>query len=83
MAGIAGYGGWRWIFILEGLFTCVVAAISFFVIPDWPDKSRFLTDPERELLLRRLALDVADAKMNRWNKKASKRVFSDPKIYLG
>ena len=83
MAGIAGYGGWRWIFILEGIFTCVVAFIAFWVIPDWPELARFLTMEERELLVHRLAVDAADAKMNRWDKKAAKRVFSDPKIYLG
>jgi hypothetical protein len=83
MSGIAGYGGWRWIFILEGLFTCVVAFISFWIIPDWPESARFLTIEERELLIHRLAVDAADAKMSRWDKKAAKRVFSDPKIYLG
>jgi MFS family permease len=83
MSGIAGYGGWRWIFILEGLFTCVVAFISFWLIPDWPESARFLTMEERELLIHRLAVDAADAKMSRWDKKAAKRVFSDPKIYLG
>ena len=83
MSGIAGYGGWRWIFILEGLFPCVVAFISFWLIPDWPESARFLTMEERELLIHRLAVDAADAKMSRWDKKAAKRVFSDPKIYLG
>lgn len=83
MAGVAGYGGWRWIFILEGLFTCVVAFVSFWIIPDWPEAARFLTTEERNLLIHRLALDAADAKMSRWDKKAANRVFSDPKIYLG
>jgi sugar phosphate permease len=83
MAGVAGYGGWRWIFILEGLFTCVVAFVSFWIIPDWPEAARFLTTEERNLLIHRLALDAAYAKMSRWDKKAANRVFSDPKIYLG
>jgi len=83
MAGVAGYGGWRWIFILEGLFTIVMSIISFFVIPDWPEAAKFLTDQERKFLLRRLAVDTAEATMNRWNKAAARRVIFDPKIYLG
>ena len=31
MDGICGYLGWRWIFILEGILTCVVSAVCFFV----------------------------------------------------
>ncbi|KAK6379530.1 hypothetical protein LTS17_006448 [Exophiala oligosperma] len=83
MAGIAGYGGWRWIFILEGIFTFVVAVISYWIIPDWPETAKFLKSDERELLIRRLALDVEDATMSHWNKTAAKRVFGDIKIYLG
>ena len=82
MAGVGGYNGWRWIFILEGLFTVLVSCVSFFIIPDWPESARFLTSVEREVLIRRLAIDAADAKMSRWDKKTSKRVLADPKIYL-
>lgn len=82
MDGVAGYGGWAWIFILEGIFTVVVAVASYWLIPDWPETAKFLKEDERELLIRRLALDRNDASMNHWNKKTAKRVFSDPKIYL-
>ena len=82
MDGIAGYGGWRWIFILEGIFTVIVAVGSYWLIPDWPETAKFLKEDERELLIRRLALDRSDAHMDHWNKKTAKRVFSDPKIYL-
>ena len=83
MDGISGYSGWRWIFIIEGLFTCVVAFISRWLIPDWPETAKFLNGHEREVLIHRLAADAADARMDRWDNKAAKRVFSDPKIYLG
>lgn len=82
MDGIAGYSGWRWIFILEGIFTVIVAIGSYWLIPDWPETAKFLKEDERELLIRRLALDRSDAHMDHWNKKTAKRVFSDPKIYL-
>ena len=39
--------GWEWIFILEGLFTVLVAIVSYWVIQDFPDTARFLTPEER------------------------------------
>lgn len=83
MDGIQGYAGWRWIFILEGIFTVVVAVFSYWIVPDWPETAKFLKPEERELLLRRLAMDVEHANMSHWNRKTAKRVFSDVKIYLG
>lgn len=83
MSGVAGYGGWRWIFILEGIATVVIAVASYWIIPDWPETAKFLKEDERQLLIRRLAADRSDAHMSHWNKKTAKRVFSDVKIYLG
>ncbi|GFF47033.1 uncharacterized transporter C1002.16c [Aspergillus udagawae] len=83
MDGVAGYSGWRWIFILEGLATIVVAVIAKFIIVDWPETARFLTQGERALLLRRLSEDQGEARMDRLDKKSLRRAFSDPKIYLG
>lgn len=83
MAGIGGYSGWRWIFIIEGLGTVVVAAASKLFIVDWPETAKFLNDDERQLLLLRLRNDVAEAKMDRLDKKATTRIFRDWKIYVG
>ena len=54
MDGVQGYLGWRWIFILEGLLTCVVAFIFFFVIPDFPENAKWLTEEERQYVQLRL-----------------------------
>lgn len=83
MDGVAGYAGWRWIFILEGIATVFIAVVALWIVPDWPATAKFLKTDERDLLLRRLAMDVEGATMNHWNKTTAKRVFSDVKIYLG
>ncbi|KAF5975630.1 nicotinamide mononucleotide permease [Fusarium bulbicola] len=83
MDGIAGYGGWRWIFIIEGAATVVIAIWSYWMIPDWPETAKFLNDDERGLLVDRLAADKKDTHMNTWDKRTAKRIFSDVKIYLG
>ena len=83
MGCIEGYAAWRWIFIIEGCCTAVIAAVSYFVIPDWPETAGFLKPEERATLLARLAHDTAEAKMNTWDKNTTKRIFTDLKIYLG
>jgi sugar phosphate permease len=44
---VGGYAGWRWIFILEGILTVVVALLSFFLVHDFPETAKFLTSEER------------------------------------
>ena len=83
MAGIGGYDGWRWIFIIEGLATFVFAVVSRFFIVDLPETAGFLSPEERQLLLRRLSEDMADARMDRLDSKAKRRAFGDWKIYVG
>ncbi|KAF2738263.1 MFS general substrate transporter [Polyplosphaeria fusca] len=83
MDGIRGYGGWRWIFIIEGLVTVVIGLVAKWWVTDWPETASFLNDEERALLIARLSADSGDAVMNRLDKRAWKRILRDPKIYLG
>ncbi|KAJ5082532.1 hypothetical protein N7532_011575 [Penicillium argentinense] len=83
MAGIGGYNGWRWIFIIEGLATIVAAIASKFLIVDWPETAKFLSEDERALLLLRLKGDRGEARMDRLDGPARKRILGDIKIWLG
>jgi hypothetical protein len=38
MQGIAGFKGWRWIFIIEGIASCTIAIIALLVLVDFPDR---------------------------------------------
>ncbi|KAK0660828.1 major facilitator superfamily domain-containing protein [Cercophora samala] len=57
MDGIGGLAGWRWIFILEGVLTIVVAIASFWMVQDFPDTAKFLSEADRERVLLRLDRD--------------------------
>ncbi|KAI1369227.1 major facilitator superfamily domain-containing protein [Xylaria arbuscula] len=52
--GLGGLEGWRWIFILEGLATVVVAVAAFFLLYDFPETASFLTEEERAFVIFRL-----------------------------
>jgi hypothetical protein len=54
MDGLAGVAGWRWIFIIEGIATVVIALGSFFLIYDDPNTASFLTPEERQWAVTRL-----------------------------
>jgi len=47
MNGIAGRPGWAWIFIVEGSLTILVACASPWIIQDFPETAKFLTETER------------------------------------
>ncbi|KAF8586060.1 MFS general substrate transporter [Ramaria rubella] len=57
MDGVGGKPAWAWIFILEGLLTVIAGGFSFWIIQDFPDTARFLTDAERKLAIQRLKND--------------------------
>lgn len=63
--------------------TVAAAVVAKFLIPDWPETAKFLTEEERARVIARLSEDVSDAHLNRLDKTAVKRIFSDWKIYLG
>ncbi len=49
MDGVGGKPGWAWIFILEGIFTVLCAIASFWILADFPDSAKFLTETERKI----------------------------------
>ncbi|KAH0352719.1 MFS general substrate transporter, partial [Aureobasidium melanogenum] len=84
MNGIAGYAGWRWIFILEGILTCVVSAAFFFFIPDFPEDVKWLSEDERAFVVNRLRSEQgASAADRKTSVKDVANVFKDYKIFLG
>ncbi|KAF9880140.1 major facilitator superfamily transporter [Colletotrichum karsti] len=46
MDGVGGYEGWRWIFLLEGIFTVLTGIATFFLLIDSPALSTKWLEPE-------------------------------------
>lgn len=82
--GKGGLAGWRWIFILEGLLTVVVAVVSFWMVHDFPSDARFLTEEDRARVIRRLKLDQqSSVEHEEWNAKYLYAGLKDWKMWVG
>jgi hypothetical protein len=57
--GRAGLEGFRWLFIIEGLFTAVCTLLVILFLPDWPSskRSRWLSDEDKKFAEDRLKIE--------------------------
>jgi MFS family permease len=65
MSGTAGYAGWRWIFILEGCATVAISFLFFFILPNFPEQSKWLKDDEKAYVAARLRIDQGKSAVER------------------
>ncbi|KAH7059045.1 general substrate transporter [Macrophomina phaseolina] len=86
MKGLAGMNGWRWINIIEGIFTVLASVIAHIILVGMPDGDgrhewRFLSSRERRFVLARIDADRADAKLEEITMKNCARMLSDIKLW--
>ncbi|KAK3335879.1 major facilitator superfamily domain-containing protein [Cercophora scortea] len=62
--GRGGLAGWRWMFIVQGLCTCVIGVATYWWMVDFPENShnsfRFLTPEEAHVASQRIQRDRGD-----------------------
>lgn len=86
MDGVGNLAGWRWIFILEGIVTVLVAFASLWLLHDFPETAKFLTEEERAFVVYRLKYQgqsgqrVAQADEFKW--KYVGQAFADWQIWV-
>ncbi|KAF7547235.1 hypothetical protein G7Z17_g7870 [Cylindrodendrum hubeiense] len=83
LEGARGLESWRWLFIIEGSITIFVALIAFFILPDWPSSTRWLTAKERAVAEWRLIQDAGqvDEDEEQWSY-GFKLAFKDTRVYI-
>lgn len=79
MDGTHGLRAWRWVFILEGIITVIIAVGAFWVLPDFPRTTKWLTEEERQLATYRLIEDVGE---DDWTSSESQTFFHGLKLAL-
>ncbi|KAH7121811.1 major facilitator superfamily domain-containing protein [Dactylonectria estremocensis] len=81
MRNVAGLAGWRWLFIIEGILTVVMALVAVKVMQDYPEKAKFLSDQERSVVLTRLEHDRSSLS-NDFDLKYVVHALTDWKIWV-
>ena len=82
MSDVGGYHGWRWIFILEGLFTVVVSISAYFLVHNYPASSTFLSEDEKQFVIKRLENDSDAIRHETFTWAAVIKALKDPKVFL-
>jgi len=50
----AGWAGWRWLFVVEGIPAVLFGVITLFYLTDWPAQAKWLSADEREWMTEEL-----------------------------
>ncbi|OAL04783.1 MFS general substrate transporter [Phaeosphaeriaceae sp. SRC1lsM3a] len=79
MDGTHGLRAWRWVFIIEGAITVVIAFSAFFILPNFPRTTSWLTEEERQLAAYRLQEDIGE---DDWKDAESQTFFHGLKLAL-
>ncbi|KAB8237969.1 major facilitator superfamily domain-containing protein [Aspergillus alliaceus] len=83
--GRAGLRGWRWMFLVQGLVTCVIGIVTYWWMIDFPEKAHrsfyFLSESEAQLAVQRIQADRDDVVPEPFSWRRIGVNFLDPKLY--
>ena len=55
--GCGAFGGWRWLFLIDGLPAVLLGLAAMFVLTDKPANARFLTEAEKQVVIEDMEAD--------------------------
>ncbi|KAI0869965.1 MFS general substrate transporter [Hypoxylon argillaceum] len=79
--GIRHLSGWRWLFILEGIPSVLSSLFVFFILPDFPETSKWLSEEEKELAAQRLAVAGSKGSARALTWADAKETLTDWRLY--
>lgn len=83
MHDVAGLASWQWFFLIEGAASILVGVMAYFILPDWPENTRWLSEEEREMAQYRVLLSNGGKKEEvggTWD--ALRQAVKDPFTWL-
>ncbi|KAF1944952.1 MFS general substrate transporter [Clathrospora elynae] len=83
MDGTAGYGAWRWIFIIEGCVSIFVSLVCWPIVPPFPKDCNFLSPEDKALMLARIKADGGHVSDEEITFKKTLGFLKDWKIWAG
>ena len=83
MAGVNGWQGWQWLFLLQGLPTVALGLVIWRYLDDRVKDAAWLSPAERELIAREIAADNAGkSEVSIWRVMAQGRVWLLALVYF-
>ncbi|KAI1773896.1 MFS general substrate transporter [Hypoxylon cercidicola] len=81
MNQISGLSAWRWLFVLEGIPSCLSAILVWFFLPDYPERASWLSESEKDLAAQRLYLEGAKGSEASMTWEEAKATLTDWRLY--
>ena len=81
MNGVAGLPGWRWLFFLEGIPSCLSAFFVVFFLPDYPERANWLSEFEKDLAIQRLYHEGSKSSSPSFSWEDVKATLTDWRLY--
>ena len=72
----------RWVYIIEGIFSMIIAVLVWFGLPTNPAEAWFLTSEERSMMRIRYEMRKQYLGSEEFSWEEVKIAFRDPKLYL-
>jgi MFS family permease len=82
MKMVQGLAAWRWLFILEGIPSCVSSIAVWFILPDYPEEASWLSTSERELAVARLEQEGSKGDAPSLNWETAKATILDGRLWV-
>jgi len=83
----AGFSGWQWMFLVEGLPAIALGAVVFRTLADCPQDADWLTTQEKQWLIERLAIEqrpeTGVSQGDFWKVLVSLRIWLLSAVYFG
>jgi D-galactonate transporter len=80
LAGVNGWAGWQWMFLLEGLPAVFLGLLVWFILPDRPRDAKWLSVREKDVIDSALQQDRRD--LGPAHHGSLKQALRDPIIYI-
>ncbi|KAL1745038.1 major facilitator superfamily domain-containing protein, partial [Schizophyllum fasciatum] len=82
LGNISKTPGWAYIFIIEGAITVLFGVVTWFFVPDFPDRNNFLTHAETAYVLTRIEEDRGDALPDSMSWAKTRKHLGDWRIWV-
>ncbi|KAK0211380.1 hypothetical protein DFS33DRAFT_1379348 [Desarmillaria ectypa] len=81
--GVRGLEGWRWLFLIEGTPSCLLAMPVFLFLPAYPENETWLSDDDRALAVRRMTKESSKSLgHDKITRDGGKSTLKDGRLYL-